>query len=102
MSKVLSAVAWPYDDAQPLRRRTGDVQHGSPQRLHDRADHARRQVTLDRTHAPGPVHRGHLPDLWVRRRARGPVRQLREPARPDGPEEPARAVVPTDRADALD
>ena len=32
-------------------------------------------------HPAGPLHRGHLPDLRVRRGARRPVRQLRQPAR---------------------
>ena len=35
--------------------------------------------------APGPVHRGDLPHLRLPGGARRPVRQLREPARPDRP-----------------
>ena len=42
---------------------------------------ARRVLRLHRPHAPGPVHRGHVPDLRLRERARRPVRQLRQPAR---------------------
>ena len=40
---------------------------------------------VDRAHPARPLHRGHLPDLRLRRRARRPVRQLRQPARPDRP-----------------
>ena len=59
------------------------------QRLHGRADDVRRDLAVDRPHPAGPLHRGHLPDLRVRRRARRPVRQLRQPARPDRPDQPA-------------
>ena len=44
---------------------------------------------VDRAHAARPLHRGHLPDLRVRRGARRPVRQLRQPARPHRPDQPA-------------
>ena len=37
------------------------------QRLHDRADHPGRDLPVDRPHAPRPLHRGHLPDLRLRR-----------------------------------
>ena len=38
---------------------------------------------------PGPLRRGHLPALRLRRGARRPVRQLRPDARPDRPDRPA-------------
>ena len=79
----------PHHDRQPLPRGAGDVPHRAPQRLHGRADHAGRDQPVDRPHPAGPLHRGHLPDLRVRRRARRPVRQLRQPARPDRPDQPA-------------
>ena len=44
---------------------------------------ARRVLRLDRAHAPGSLHRGHVPDLRLPERSRRPVRQLRQPARPD-------------------
>ena len=49
----------------------------------------RRDLPVDRPHAARPLHRGHLPDLRLRRGARRPVRQLRQPARPDRPDQPA-------------
>ena len=52
---------------------------------------------VDRPHAARPLHRGHLPDLRLRRRPRRPVRQLRQPARPDRPDQPAQ---PDQRRDA--
>ena len=42
-----------------------------------------------RADAARPLHRGHLPDLRLRERARRPVRQLRQPARPGRPDQPA-------------
>ena len=48
-----------------------------------------RDQPLDRPHPARPLHRGHLPDLRVRRGARRPVRQLRQPARRDRPDRPA-------------
>ncbi len=42
----------------------------------------------DAARAPRPLQRGHVPDLRVRQRARQPVRQLRHPARPGGPDQP--------------
>ena len=42
----------------------------------------RRDLPVDGPHPARPLHRGHLPDLRLRRRARRPVRQLRQPARP--------------------
>ncbi len=48
-----------------------------------------RDQPVDRPHPARPLHRGHLPDLRVRRGARRPVRQLRQPARPDRPDRPA-------------
>ena len=48
-----------------------------------------RDQPVDRPHAARPLHRGHLPDLRLRRRARRPVRQLRQPARPGRPDQPA-------------
>ena len=50
-----------------------------------------RDLAVDRSHAARPLHRGHLPDLRLRRCARRPVRQLRQPARPDRPDQPALA-----------
>ena len=44
---------------------------------------------VHRPHPARPLHRGHLPDLRLRRRPRRPVRQLRQPARPDRPDQPA-------------
>jgi len=44
---------------------------------------------VHRADAARPLHRGHLPDLRLRERARRPVRQLREPARPGRPDQPA-------------
>ncbi len=41
--------------------------HAAPQRLHDRADDQGRDLAVDRPHAARPLHRGHLPDLRVRR-----------------------------------
>ena len=57
----------------------------------------RRDLAVDRAHPARPLHRGHLPDLRLRRRARRPVRQLRQPARPDRPDRPAQ---PDQRRDA--
>ena len=51
--------------------------------------HDGRDLAVHRPHAARPLHRGHLPDLRLRRRARRPVRQLRQPARPDRPDQPA-------------
>ena len=67
----------------------GDVPHRAAQRLHGRADDAGRDQPVDRTHPARPLHRGHLPDLRVRRGARRPVRQLRQPARRHRPDRPA-------------
>ena len=61
------------------------------QRLLRRADDAGRDLAVHRPHPARPLHRGHLPDLRVRRRPRRPVRQLRQPARPDRPDQPALA-----------
>ena len=67
-------------------------------------DDARRLLGDDRPHAARPLHRGHVPDLRLRRGARRPVRQLRQPARPGRPDRPALegrrldARVPRDRA----
>ena len=79
----------PDHDRQPLQRGAGDVPDRAPQRLHGRADHAVRDQPVDRPHPARPLHRGHLPDLRVRRGARRPVRQLRQPARRDRPDQPA-------------
>ena len=49
----------------------------------------RRDQPVDRPHAARPLHRGHLPDLRLRRGARRPVRQLRQPARRHRPDRPA-------------
>ena len=87
----------PHHDRQPLRRRAGDVPHRAGQRLHGRADHPGRHQPVDRAHPARPLHRGHLPDLRVRRRARRPVRQLRQPARRHRPDRPA---VEDQRGDA--
>ena len=53
--------------AQPLRRRAGAVPAGPRQRLHDRADHQGRDQPVDGAHPARPLHRGHLPDLRLRR-----------------------------------
>ncbi len=74
---------------QPPRGRAGDVPHRAPQRLHGRADDEGRDLAVDRPHAARPLHRGHLPDLRLRRGPRRPVRQLRQPARPHRPDRPA-------------
>ena len=79
----------PHHDRQPLQRRAGAVQRRAQERLHGRADDVRRHLAVDRPHPARPLHRGHLPDLRVRRGARRPVRQLRQPARPDRPDQPA-------------
>ena len=79
----------PHDDAQPLRRRAGDVPPGPRQRLHDRADDPRRDQPVDGPHPARPLHRGHLPDLRLPRGARRPVRQLRQPARRRRADQPA-------------
>ena len=78
-----------HDDGQPLRRRPGAVHPGVEERLHGRADHPGRHLAVDRAHPARPLHRGHLPDLRLRRGARRPVRQLRQPARPHRPHRPA-------------
>ena len=52
-----------------------------------------RDLAVDRAHAARPLHRGHLPDLRLRRRARRPVRQLRQPARPGRPDQPAQPKI---------
>ena len=44
---------------------------------------------LERQHASGPLHRGHVSDLRLHGGARRPVRQLRKPARPDRSDRPA-------------
>ena len=73
----------PHDHPQPLRGRAGAVPGLLPERLHDRADHASGAISPSTgPHAARPLHRGHLPDLRLRRRPRRPVRQLRQPARP--------------------
>ncbi len=74
-----------HHDRQPLPRGAGDVPHRAPQRLHGREDHPGGDQSVDGPDPAGPLHRGHLPDLRVRRGARRPVRQLRQPARPDRP-----------------
>jgi membrane peptidoglycan carboxypeptidase len=62
---------------------------GVGQRLHGRADDEGRGLADDRPHPARPLHRGHLPDLRLRRGPRRPVRQLRQPARARGPDQPA-------------
>ena len=79
----------PHHDRQPLPHGAGDVPHRAAQRLHGRADRAGRDQPVDRAYAARPLHRGHLPDLRVRRGARRPVRQLRQPARRHRPDRPA-------------
>ena len=73
---------------QPPRRRPGAVPRRLRERLLRRADDVRRDLALDRADPAGPLHRGHLPDLRVRRRAGRPVRQLRQPARPQRADQP--------------
>ncbi len=48
----------PHHHAQPLRRGAGDVPHRARQRLHGRADDARRDLPVDRPHPARPLHRG--------------------------------------------
>ena len=86
----------PHVHPQPLRRGAGTVPHGAPQRLLRAEDHDVGHLAVDRPDAARPLHRGHLPDLRVRRRSRRPVRQLRQPARPDRPDQPA---LPDQRRD---
>ena len=57
----------PHHDPQPLRRGPGAVPHRPPQRLLRRADHEGAISPVDRAHAARPLHRGHLPDLRLRR-----------------------------------
>ena len=76
-------------DGQPLPHGAGDVPHRSAQRLPGRADRSGRDQPVDGPHPAGPLHRGHLPDLRLRRGARRPVRQLRQPARRHRPDQPA-------------
>ena len=78
----------PDDDGQPRRRQPGDLPGPAEERLRLPEDDARRDQPVDRPHAARPLHRGHLPDLRLRRRPRRPVRQLRQPARPDRPDQP--------------
>ena len=79
----------PHDDAQPLRRRAGDVHQATRNGYMVEQTTQRRDQPVDRAHAARPLHRGHLPDLRLRRGPRRPVRQLRQPARPDRPDRPA-------------
>ena len=66
----------------------GDLPGPAQERLRLPEDDARRDQPVDRPHPARPLHRGHLPDLRLRRRPRRPVRQLRQPARPDRPDQP--------------
>ena len=50
---------------------------------------ARLVLAHHRPHAARPLHRGHVPDLRLHGGARRPVRQLRQPARPDRADQPA-------------
>ena len=74
---------------QPLRRRPEHVPHAVRQGVPHRADDARGDRPRDGTNAPRPLHRGHLPDLRLRRGAGRPVRQLRQPARSCRPDQTA-------------
>ncbi|GAA3258210.1 hypothetical protein GCM10020216_096510 [Nonomuraea helvata] len=58
---------------KPLRRHPRDLQGPLRQRLYLPQDHDGGDLALDRPHAARPLHRGHLPDLRLRRRARRPV-----------------------------
>ena len=87
----------PDDDGQPRRDQPGDLPRPAQERVRLPADDARRDQPVDRPHAARPLHRGHLPDLRLRRRPRRPVRQLRQPARPDRPDQPGQ---PDQRRDA--
>ena len=93
-----------HHHAQPLPRHPGSLPDALRQRLHRRADDARRVLAHHGPHPARPLRRGHLPDLRLRGRARRPVRQLRQPARPGRPDRPALedrrhdAGVPRDRA----
>ena len=96
-SRAVVRPVHPHHHPQPLRGGAGRVQGSVRQRLHrGQADHGG-GLAVDRPDAARPLHRGHLPDLRLRRRPRRPVRQLRQPARPDRPDQPA---LPDQRRDA--
>ena len=82
---------------QPLRGRAGALPTSAPNGYVFPQTTLGRDLAVDRAHPARPLHRGHLPDLRLRRRARRPVRQLRQPARPDRPDQPAQ---PDQRRDA--
>ena len=88
----------PHHHDQPLRGRAEAVPGAAPQRLRRRQVRDGRDQPVHRAHAARPLHRGHLPDLRLRRRARRPVRQLRQPARPGRPDQPALADQRRDAA----
>ena len=79
----------PDHDRQPLQRGAGDVpdRHRNGYMIEQTTQAAISPSTGP--HPARPLHRGHLPDLRVRRGARRPVRQLRQPARRDRPDRPA-------------
>lgn len=88
----------PDHHPQPLRGRAGAVHRPLRERLHRPQDHAGRDLPVDRAHAAGPLHRGHLPHLRLRERPWRPVRQLRQPARPRAADQPALADQRRDAA----
>ncbi|CAA9248300.1 MAG: Methionyl-tRNA synthetase, partial [uncultured Actinomycetospora sp.] len=97
----------PHEHRQPPPRHPGPVHRAVEQRLRAHREDARRDQPVHRTHAARPLHRGHLPDLRLPERARRPVRQLRQPARPGRPDQPAQPdqrrdpAVRRDRAPAV-
>ena len=87
----------PHDHPQPLPGDAGPVPRSVPQRLRGAQDGDGRGQPEHRPHPARPLHRGHLPDLRLRRRPRRSVRQLRQPARPGGSDQSA---LPDQRRDA--
>ena len=87
----------PHDHAKPLPGGAGSVPGLVSQRLRGAEDGDGRGQPEHRPHPARPLHRGHLPDLRLRRCPRRSVRQLRQPARPGGSDQPA---FPDQRRDA--
>ena len=96
-----------HEHRQPPPRHAGPLHRAVEQRLRPHREDPRRDQPVDRPHAARPLHRGHLPDLRLPERARRPVRQLRQPARPGRPDQPAQPdqrrdpAVRRDRAPAV-
>ena len=77
------------DDAEPPSRRARRVPHPLGPRLHLRAEDSRGVLRLHRPDIARSLHRRDVPDLRFPVGARRPVRQLRQPARPGGPDRAA-------------